>query len=169
MSLDPDRSIDGEVTRVESVGYLQGATGHAVFTLVFLAAGGVGYWATGWLGFPLGGIAAAFLLSANGLSIYLWDVITTYITTQDTDAGETTADSEGSGADRTLSVSLSPSTAHKSEFVASAFQVTILVVTLAVVINTYRQFGAETASLLLAGLLAVGNGGALVLEYLGVT
>lgn len=165
MSLDPDRDLQDEVTRVESVAYLQGTTGHGVLALVLLAVGGVGYWATRWLVLPVGAISASFLVSANGLSIYLWDAITTYVWAQEADAEGAAEPTE----QRTLSVSLSPSTAHKSEFAASVFQVALLVTTLGVIVNAYRALGPETASVLLAALLAAGNAGALVLEALGLT
>lgn len=169
MSLDPDRSLQDEVTRVESVGYLQGATGHGVLTLVFLAIGGVGYWITAWVVFPVAFIVSSFLISANGLSIYLWDVITTYVWTKET-GGEQTTEAAGQRAEeRTLSVSLSLSTAHKAEFAASIFQALLLVVALGVIVNAYRVLEVETASLLLAGVLAVGNAGGLLLEALGIT
>jgi len=163
MSLDPDRELQDEVTRVEAVGYLQGATGHGVLALALLAVGGVGYGITGWLVLPVGAVAASFLVSANGLSLYLWDAVTAYVWSRDAEGTAERAEQ------RTLSVSLSPSTAHKSEFAASMFQVLLLVTTLGVIVNAYRTLGAETASVLLAALLTAGNAGALLLETVGVT
>lgn len=72
MTADIGSDIDGEVTRNESVKYLQGALGHAVGSLLFLVVGGglvlVGGLIHGWLF-----VGIAVLLTLNGASIWAWD------------------------------------------------------------------------------------------------
>ncbi|MEF8775433.1 MAG: hypothetical protein V5A43_02885 [Haloarculaceae archaeon] len=73
--------IEGEVTRVEAVTYLEGAVGHAVGSLLF-AAVGIYIWFTGDPAFAALVIAIGFLLSGNGLSLWAWSRLQTYVASQ---------------------------------------------------------------------------------------
>jgi uncharacterized membrane protein (DUF485 family) len=72
-----DGDIEGEVTRLEAVKYLQGALGHAVGSTLFLVLGGL-LWVGEYEIFSVVSIAVAFLVSANGLSIWAWDRLRSY-------------------------------------------------------------------------------------------
>lgn len=150
----PEHDIEGEVTRVDAVTYLLGATGHGVGSLAFLLFGGVGYWLTGVGTLGLGGLLGAFMLSANGLSIYVWAVTRDAVYTK-RDAGE---DPEPTRAISRPSLS----TEHVADHVAGFVQVSMLVMALLVVIGLFDRFGAEMGALLLGTGLALGNVGALV-------
>jgi len=66
--------IESEVTRVEAVEYLEGASGHGVASLLFLA-GGCYFLVTAEPAIAWACIAVAALLTANGVSIYAWDTL----------------------------------------------------------------------------------------------
>jgi len=153
-----DRGLTDEVTRVQAVTYLQGATGHGVGSLGFLLLGGIGYWATGWAALGFGGLVCAFLLTANGLSIYLWDSIQAYVFSKRPPA-------EDPAPTRTLS-GPSLSTEHRAELIAGLTQVTGLVVALLLVVGVFRRFGVERGSYVLGAGLAVGNLAALLADRL---
>jgi len=149
MGSPAEREIADEVTRVHAITYLQGATGHGIGSLCFLALGGVGYWLTGWPAIGFGGLVCAFLLSANGFSIYLWDVIQEHVySTNDDDA-----DTEPT---RTLS-GPSLSVEHRAELIAGFAQVLALVVVLFVIVGAFQRLGIERGSYLLGTALAAGN------------
>lgn len=158
MSPSSDREVTGEVTRVEAVAYLQGMTGHAVVSLLSLLLGGAGYWATGGIVFAFAGLVGGFLLTANGLSIYLWDFVQEYVLSQET------ADPDGD-PDRTLSPP-SMSNEHKAELAAGFVQVLGIVVAVSVALGMVRRFGVARGLFLLGGLLAVSNLGVLVIGRL---
>lgn len=86
MGEDPDREIEGEIVRVDAVRHLQGARGHAVGSTLFLLGAGC-VWVVGesFLAWVL--VVVAFLLSANGLSIWAWDRLRTYFTPEEPRAG----------------------------------------------------------------------------------
>jgi len=157
MATDPDRDIEGEVTRVEAVSYLEGATGHGIVSTVFLAVGGFVLWNTGQLAIALAFVAVAFLVSANGLSTYGWDRIRKYI--ESTDTG--TTDDEST---RTLTVH-TPSTEAKAEAIAALVQVGGLVSIILVCGSVIRLLGSQTGTYVIAGSLAIANIGALLWTY----
>ncbi len=72
-----DDAIEAEVTRVDAVRYLQGALGHAVGTLLFLGIAGL-LWLVGSERLAYVSVAVAFLVSANGLSIWAWKGLQSY-------------------------------------------------------------------------------------------
>ena len=72
-----DAGVEGEVTRVDAVRYLQGALGHAVGSTLFLSLAGL-FWLFGMKTIAYVGVVMAFLLSANGLSIWIWDRLQGY-------------------------------------------------------------------------------------------
>ncbi|WP_276273217.1 hypothetical protein [Haloarcula litorea] len=63
-----------EVTRVEAVTYLEGASGHAVVSTLFLCLAG-GLWSVGRRGVGTVALVIAYGVSVNGLSMYLWDAV----------------------------------------------------------------------------------------------
>ncbi len=79
MASDIDREIEGEVTRVEAVRYLQGALGHAIGSLLVLGLAGL-FWVRGYGTLGWAAVAVAALVSANGLSIWAWNQLRTYFT-----------------------------------------------------------------------------------------
>lgn len=64
--------VDGEVTRLEQVKYLQGATGHGVASTAFLVVAG-GLLAVGAWGAAVVTVVVAFGVALNGASIFAWD------------------------------------------------------------------------------------------------
>ena len=154
MTPDADREIAGEVTRDESIEHLQGATGHAVGSLAFLAVGGSVFWVTGSLGIGLAGFACAFLLSANGLSIYLWDRVREYVR-----SGAENASDEEPTRDLT---GPSISTEAKEGMVATFTQIVAIVAALIFCGGVIRVVGARIGTYLIAGVIAAGNVGALL-------
>lgn len=79
MPPDVPREIEGEVTRIEAVRYLQRALGHAFGSLLFLLVAGV-FWYGGRAALAWSAVVAASLVSANGLSIWAWDRLREYFT-----------------------------------------------------------------------------------------
>lgn len=72
-----DRAIESEVTRVGAVRYLQGSLGHAAGSTLFLWSGGL-VWVLGSEMVAVVTVSVAFLLAANGLSIWAWDRLQTH-------------------------------------------------------------------------------------------
>lgn len=64
--------LDDEVVRVEAVERLEGAPAHGLGSTLFLVAGGVTF-AAGRATLGTLAVVVAFLVAANGLSIYAWD------------------------------------------------------------------------------------------------
>lgn len=154
MTTAPDREIEGEVTRVEAVRYLQGATGHAVGSLGLLAVGVVGVWTTGRPEFGVGALVSAWLLSMNGLSLFAWDRIRDHV-------HATVGETEEVGPERTLT-GPSISTEQKAEMLSSLVQVLVLVAIVFGSIELFVLLGIRTGAYVLGGLLAVGNAGVLL-------
>ena len=154
MAAESDREIEGEITRAESVKYLQGAPAHAIGSIVFLVFGGVVFWSTGLLGIGLATFASAFLLSANGLSIHAWNRVRDYVVSRNEDEDDT-------GPTRELAA-LSLSTEHKAELTGGLVQAGGLIGVLLVGGGLFRLFGPRIAVYLIAGLIMVGNIGALL-------
>lgn len=94
--MPPDGDIEGEVTRVKSVNYFQGATGHAVGSTLFLLLGGL-LWTLAYQSLAVVIVGMAGLISANGLSIWAWDQLRTCFMSR-------AADSEGADQQRELTV-----------------------------------------------------------------
>jgi len=148
-----DREIEGETTRVEAVRYLQGSLGHATASLFLIFVGGVvwlvGYRTFGWF------VVGAFILSANGLSIWAWHRLVAYFTRR--------AEQSADGPTRTLRAE-PLSTDSTVEMKAGAVMTLLFLVTLLVVrfglVYSPRVFG-----FLSVGFLTVGNAVALVFSY----
>jgi hypothetical protein len=146
-----DREIEGETTRIAAVRYLQGALGHATGSLLFLLAGGF-VWAVGHRGLGWLLVVGAFLLSANGLSVWAWTELVARFTVQaDRDEQPT----------RTLRAQ-PLSTESLAEMKAGAVMTGVFVVALLVGRAGLVVFGPRTVATLSVACLAVGNGVALV-------
>ena len=154
MSADIDREIEGEVTHGDEIEYLEGATGHAIGSLVFLAIGGGVFWATGSVGIGLAGFACAFLLTANGLSIYLWDQVRDYVRLRDEAASN-------EGPTRELTPH-SLSVEAKEGIIATFTQFVAIVSALLLCGGVIQLVGPQNGMYLISGVIAVGNVGALV-------
>lgn len=151
MGPDIGGDLDGEVTRVEAVKYLQGALGHAVGSLALLFAAAVllavGRPALGWLA-----VVLAALLSANGVSIWAWDRLQSYFAPDD--ASEQSPERE---------LSASPlSAASRVEMKAGAVMTLSLFALLVGGRLAIRYLGARAVGVAAAVTLAVGNVVALV-------
>jgi hypothetical protein len=149
--------VSGEVTRVEAVGYLEGASGHAVGSLGFLLGGvvllGLGVWDVGVVA-----VVVAYGVALHGLSIYVWDELRGYLTGV-FDARDDDTDDEGST--RTLTPH-SVSTEMKTEMLAGLAMTVGLVVGFGFVLATLRVAGPRFTMYLTTGALALGDVGALV-------
>ena len=86
--MDPSGEIADEVTRAETVEYLQGAIGHAVGSNLFLLLSGL-LWVLEHRSLAVISIAGAFLISANGLSIWAWDRLRAYFAARNPPQEET--------------------------------------------------------------------------------
>jgi hypothetical protein len=148
MVSDTDREIEGEVTRFDAVRYLQGASGHTVGSTLFLLGGGL-LWVVGYE--ILGGInvALAFLLSANGLSIWAWDRLRVYF------EGRTVAPEE---TEPTRTLTLNPlSDDSLVEMKAGAVMTLTFVGFLLLGRLGLRLLGPRLAALVFVGCLGFGN------------
>lgn len=154
MNSSPDREIAGEVTRVEAVKYLRGATGHGLGSLGLLGVGVVGMWATGRPEFGFGALVAAWLVTMNGLSLFAWDWIRDYV-------HSVMPQPEESGPERTIATP-SMSSEQKAEMVAGFAQILVLIGIIFVSIEIFLLFGTRTGSYVLGGALAIGNASALL-------
>ena len=154
MTARQDRSLSGEVTRIPSVQYLEGPIAHSIGSLCFLLLGGL-LWSVGVTDVAIGAIVVAWLVTLNGLSLYGWDRLRDAIEARDRAPTE-------DAPDRALSAP-SLSVEHKAELGAGFLQVLTLVVTIALTIGVFKLFGVDGGAILLTGLIAAGNLGALVL------
>lgn len=147
-----EREIEGEVTRVPAVTYLEGAPGHAVGSSLFLLAAGL-IWLSGHPTLGLAAVAVAFLISANGISIWAWNRLRERFTTpRATDDNPT----------RTLTANpLSRESA--AELKAGAAMSGVLVAFLVVGLVALESFDPAPVGIVAVGGLAIGNVGALVL------
>ncbi len=146
----PDRTIEGEVTRVESVSYLEGASGHAVASLGFLLIAGVAVR----LGAPGVGVVVlivAYGVALHGLSIYAWDALRASVRSalkrDDNDERRTT---------RTLTPH-TVSTEMKAEMVTGLAMTGGFLACLAVVVAVVRTSSFQVVATLSVGVLAIGN------------
>ena len=164
MPADPDgkdrtrsvgSSVAEETTRVESVRYLEGASGHAVLSLVFLAGAGTLYWLN------VGGVAVlvgvvAYGVALNGLSIYLWDRLRILF--------ETRFERDGESVARTLTPHR-VSVEMKAELAAGAVLVGGFIVVLALAVEAFRVLGVQRTGVFAVVALALGDLGALAWTY----
>lgn len=158
-----DRSVDstvsGEVTRVEAVSYLEGGSGHAVGSLVFLFGGVLLVALDAW-GAGVTTVVVAYGVALHGLSIYLWDALRAYLSGV-FDADDADSDDDPS---RTLTPH-SVSTEMKSEMLTGFAMVVGLVAGFGVVLVALRVVGPRFTAYLAIGMLAVGDVGALTWAY----
>jgi hypothetical protein len=146
--MDLGREVAGEVTRLESVRYLQGALGHAVWSSLFLLFGGL-LWGFGYGLFAVVSIAVAFLVSANGLSIWAWDRLRVHFAAR-------AAPPEETGSTRELTAgSLSPEA--RVQMQAGAVMTLALVALLALGRVALGLLGPRTVAYVCVAGLGVGN------------
>jgi hypothetical protein len=146
--MDPDGDISGEVTRVERIRYLQGATGHAVGSTLFLLLGGL-FWMLAYRSLAVVSVAVACLVSANGLSIWAWDRLRAHFLSR-------AADAAGSDPKRELTVR-PLSTDSRVEIQAGAVML-LTVVGLLIAGRFALQFlGARAFGYLCVAVLSAGN------------
>ncbi len=139
--------MEDEVTRVESVHYLEGATGHAVVSTLFLVPAGGLLLADRW-GFAAVCVVVATGVSLNGLSIYAWDAVR--------ERFETLLGREESEPDRELRPH-HVSDEMKAELIAGLLLVGGLIVALTVGSVVLRTVGFRVGLSATAGALFVGN------------
>lgn len=140
-------SIAGETTRVEAVRYLEGASGHGVFSLALLLLACIFLYENMFGTAVLAGLIA-YGVALNGLSIYLWDKLRLYFGTRFRNA-----DSE---ATRTLRVhQISPE--MKAELASGAVIVGGFSIFLGVVLGLVRTVGFQQTAVLAGAGLALGN------------
>lgn len=151
-----DSTVDEEVTRVEAVRYLEGASGHGVLSLGFLLAGGTlvkfGAWGAG-----LMAVVVAYGVALNGLSIYAWDHLRVYF-----------ASVVGRSDDPEPSRALTPhriSTEMKAELLTGFTMVGGFVVALGGAVRALQAVGTRVGLYLSVVALAVADVGALLWTF----
>lgn len=138
--------MQDEVTRVEAVRYLQGVSGHGVFSTLFLVVSAALLW-WGRLGIAVVTVVVAFGIALNGLSIYAWDRLR--------ERFEAAVD-DGTAPDRTLTpYRLSPE--MKAELLAGATMIGTLCVGFVAATALPRLVGVRGALWLSMLLLGLGN------------
>jgi len=157
---DSERSIGStvaeETTRIEAVHYLEGASGHAVSSLVLLLLATV-LFVLEQSGVAMVMVLVAYGVTANGLSIYIWDELRRIF--------EAAFESDDGSPTRTLRPHhVSPE--MKAEVAAGAVMVGGLCVVLVAALSLFRTFGLNRSALIATSGLAVGNFGALGWLYL---
>jgi len=140
-------TIAEETVRIETVRYLEGASGHAVLSLVVILVAGVLLYQ------DRRGVAVVVLLVAygvalNGLSIFIWDKLRVYF--ESTLWGE-----HGETAPRTLAPHR-VSTAMKAELAAGAAMVAGFILFLLLVLSLFRTLGSQHTLILAVGGLMLG-------------
>jgi len=151
-----DSTVAEEVTRVEAVHYLEGASGHGVLSLLFLL-GAVILSQAGIAGGSVMAVVVAYGVALNGLSIYAWDRLRLYFAT-------VVGDDDGETASRELTPHRI-STEMKAELLTGFTMVGGFAVALAVGLGVLRTVGPGAALSLSVGTLAVVDAGALVWTY----
>lgn len=151
MGSDIGDGIEGEVTRVEAVTYLQGALGHALASSALLLVAAVvlavGYRMLGW-----SLVVFAGLVSANGVSVWAWERLQVYF-----------APPADSDAEPTRRLTASPlSTDSIVEMKAGAVMMLVFVAVLLVGRMAFQYLDPQVVGLTTAVSLAIGNGTALV-------
>jgi hypothetical protein len=156
---DSDRyagsTVAEETTRVEAVRYLEGVSGHGVFSLLLLSVAAV-LFAHGQFGSAVMAGIVAYGVAINGLSIYLWDELRRFF--------EASLDRSDETVTRTL-VPHRISAETKAELASGAVMVGGFSVVLGITLVLLRTLGFERTALVAAGGLAVGNLGALGWTY----
>jgi hypothetical protein len=146
--MDPDGDIEGEVTRIDAVRYLQGGLGHALGSNLFLLLGGL-LWVVEYGILALTCVAMAFLLSANGFSIWAWDRLRGYFAAR-------SARREETAPPRELTASpLSPES--RVEMQAGAVMILVLFGLLVLGRVALQFLGPRITGYLCVGLLSLGN------------
>lgn len=157
---DPDQSIGssvaGETTRVGSVRYLEGASGHGVISLIFLLLAAV-LLSQGLFGAAVVASIVAYGVAGNGLSIYMWDELRSFFVR--------TFESGGVTPTRTLRPHRI-SAEMKAEMASGGVMVGGFCVVLAAALALLRTQGFRQSAVIAIGVLAVGNLGALGWTYL---
>jgi len=140
-------TVEGEVTRVKEVTYLQGATGHGVASLCFLAVAmgllALGRWDSGVIA-----TVVACGVALNGASIYAWDRLR--------ERFASAVERDGDGPERTLTPP-TISTEMKAELLAGFTMVGAVAVGIGLVLAGIRYLGVRDTAFLLVGALVVGN------------
>ncbi|PSQ29532.1 hypothetical protein BRD09_06065 [Halobacteriales archaeon SW_10_68_16] len=145
---EDDRAIESEVTRVDAVRYLQGALGHAIGSTLFLGLAGM-LWLVGYEQLGYVSVAVAFLVSANGLSIWAWDRLQSYFAAR-------TPEREATDDRRTLTAN--PLEADSwIELKAGAVMTGVFVALLVAGRFALQMFGPRLFAFLCVGCLALGN------------
>lgn len=147
--------MEDEVTRVEAVGYLEGATGHAVLSTLFLVVAWLLLYLDAWGG-GVAALVVAFGIALNGVSIYLWDRLRELL--------RPVVERDGERADRTLTP-YRPSAEMRVELVSGLLMVGGFVVVLGLGIVSLELLGARTVVYLAVGGLCAGNVGAVAWTY----
>lgn len=156
---DPDRvgsSVAEETTRIEAVQYLEGASGHGVFSLVLLVVT-MALFSQGMLGAAVVAGVIAFGIAANGLSIYIWDELRRMFIDRFESANAT--------ATRTLRPHR-VSAEMKAELVSGAVMVGGFCVVLVLALALFRTLGFRRSALVAVVGLTIGNLVALGWAYL---
>jgi hypothetical protein len=148
-------SIAEETTRIGAVQYLQGASGHGVFSLLF-ATLTAGLLMTDRFEMAVLTAVVAYGIALNGVSIYLWDELRLYF--------RDAFDREEASPTRTLRPHR-VSAELKAELVAGALLVGGLAVVIGLLVGAVRTTGPRRAVVLAVGALAVGDCGALWWTY----
>ena len=153
--MDSSGDIEGEITRNEAVRYLQRALGHAIGSTVFLLFGGL-LWVVRHRELAVVTIIGAFLISANGLSIWAWDRLRVYFAARTTTSAETESQRE---------LTVSPlSSESRIEMQAGAVMILVFISLLAIGRFALQFIGTRTFAYLCIGVLSVGNITALMKE-----
>jgi len=140
-------TVAEETVRIERVRYLEGASGHAVLSLVVVLVAGVLLYQN------RRGVAVVVLLvsygvALNGLSIFIWDKLRVYF--ESTFGGE-----RAEAPNRTLTAH-QVSTEMKAELAAGAAMVGGFIAFLLLVLGLLRTLGPQQALILAVGCLILG-------------
>jgi hypothetical protein len=147
--------MEDEVTRVEAVSYLEGASGHGVLSTLFLVVAGVLLYLGEWGGGVVA-VIVAFGVALNGFSIYAWDRLRERLLPVVGDDGERPG--------RTLTP-YRPSPEMRAELLAGFLMVGTFAVVLGLGVLSLDLFGPRTVVYLAVGGLAAGNVAALGWKY----
>jgi len=149
-------TVAEETTRVEAVHYLEGASGHAVSSLLLLLLAAA-LFVLGRSGVTVVMVLIAYGVAANGFSIYIWDQLRKVF--------KTAFESDDGSPTRTLRPHhVSPE--MKAEVATGAVMIGGLCVFLVVAVSLFRTLGVKRSALIAMVGLAVGNFSALGWTYL---